>query len=916
MAAVIIGNPTTESPTYLGSIEVTGVMPVGSTPPNYSGSIEVPGAIPIGNNPINRGNTIIPTYYTKTQLQTSGQSEVHWGNLTNVPAFSTTLADLTDVDLTGLANGDIIKYNSTSTKWEAVEDETYTDADAVAAIKGDADWNASDWDTAYGWGNHSGMYDTIGTASGLLSTHNSTFNHGDIANGQTAFNWGNHASAGYITSAPLASYVPYTGATSDVNLGTRNLSTTGVVRGGIIRGTSTTARTTVAKVVTIAGYTLTAGDTLAITFTDGFSVANATLSVNGGSAIAIRVGGVAVTTALLSVGAGVSFTLPLYYDGTHFYAYGSSLNTDTTYTEITTAEIDAGSASTLRSISGRRAGYIIGKCTPIAHATNTSNPHGVTISQVGGIADPGSSVDREILTWNGITGDAVRSSTGASISALGHMTVGGDVIAYQYGSPSGSYWDDLPWEDMPYATASTVGGIKVGTGLTIDPLTGILIANGDGVTYPAAGIPLSTGTAWGTSITDNSANWNTAYSWGNHSGLYSPIAHATNTNNPHSVTATQVGLGNVTNESKATMFSDPTFSGYNVRLGSYTTLARMASGEDSVFGHNIYSDSSSRLLKQSVTGYYGAWIRMYYNGGIYFGTNPNAGTAGDTVSDPTGTTNDKMVITNAGNVGIGTTSPDTLLHIYNNTSGITNQLTLNNANTTVGYDGSAVFFKGYHGSLAKIIGQGDPQNSTGGDLVFQTYSDNTTVTGQLVINRLGNVGIGTVTPSLKLEVDNTTGGQQSSIGFTPDSTAHINNISGKWYGNIVQAIKFHRGGDATGGFMSFWTTPESGSLTERLRILSSGNVGIGTTSPFAKVTVPSGSSWNGMYAFEAAADSNSRRWWIHTDAYAYGDFVISTESSKQQGATPTTARLTIGNTGIVSTTSDIRASGDIIAYFS
>jgi len=29
--------------------------------------------------------------------------------------------------------------------------------------------------------------------------------------------------------------------------------------------------------------------------------------------------------------------------------------------------------------------------------------------------------------------------------------------------------------------------------------------------YPSAGIPISTGTAWGTSITNNSANWNTAY---------------------------------------------------------------------------------------------------------------------------------------------------------------------------------------------------------------------------------------------------------------------------------------------------------------------------------------------------------------------------------------------------------------------
>ncbi len=35
--------------------------------------------------------------------------------------------------------------------------------------------------------------------------------------------------------------------------------------------------------------------------------------------------------------------------------------------------------------------------------------------------------------------------------------------------------------------------------------------------YPSAGIAVSTGSAWGTSIVDNSTNWNEAYSWGNHS---------------------------------------------------------------------------------------------------------------------------------------------------------------------------------------------------------------------------------------------------------------------------------------------------------------------------------------------------------------------------------------------------------------
>lgn len=36
------------------------------------------------------------------------------------------------------------------------------------------------------------------------------------------------------------------------------------------------------------------------------------------------------------------------------------------------------------------------------------------------------------------------------------------------------------------------------------------------VAMPGAGIALSTGTGWGTSITNNSTNWNTAYSWGNY----------------------------------------------------------------------------------------------------------------------------------------------------------------------------------------------------------------------------------------------------------------------------------------------------------------------------------------------------------------------------------------------------------------
>ena len=85
-------------------------------------------------------------------------------------------------------------------------------------------------------------------------------------------------------------------------------------------------------------------------------------------------------------------------------------------------------------------------------------------------------------------------------------------------------------------TVSTSIGTKV-------PQTRTLTINGTGydlsadrswtinsMVYPSAGIALSTGTAWGTSITDNSANWNTAYGWGNHaSGGYLTSATAATT---------------------------------------------------------------------------------------------------------------------------------------------------------------------------------------------------------------------------------------------------------------------------------------------------------------------------------------------------------------------------------------------------
>ena len=70
--------------------------------------------------------------------------------------------------------------------------------------------------------------------------------------------------------------------------------------------------------------------------------------------------------------------------------------------------------------------------------------------------------------------------------------------------------------------------------------------------------------------------------------IIQPFAdHVANVANPHTVTATQVGLGNVTNESKATMFTSPTFTGTPVAptavVGTDTTqVATTAFVNDSI----------------------------------------------------------------------------------------------------------------------------------------------------------------------------------------------------------------------------------------------------------------------------------------------------------------------------------------------
>lgn len=119
--------------------------------------------------------------------------------------------------------------------------------------------------------------------------------------------------------------------------------------------TVSTAAATATKVgTTTAGdYTPTLGDIVNVTFSNGNTVTTPTLNIDSSGAKNIRLGNANVTTAFFNTGSAI--TLQLWYDGTYYQLYGSLLNTDTTYSEISQAEITNTASTTTRLITGRRA---------------------------------------------------------------------------------------------------------------------------------------------------------------------------------------------------------------------------------------------------------------------------------------------------------------------------------------------------------------------------------------------------------------------------------------------------------------------------------------------------------------------------------------------------------------------------------
>ena len=160
-------------------------------------------------------------------------------------------------------------------------------------------------------------------------------------------------------------------------------------------------------------------------------------------------------------------------------------------------------------------------------------------------------------------------------------------------------------------------------------------------------------------------------------------------------------------------------------------------------------------------------------------------------------------------VGIGTSSPDA-------NSGLTVE-----SSTTSGQ----IMIKGNGGGNAGIALRASGQTTnfsiyenSGANLVFQKHASE-----RMRIDSSGNVGIGTSSPATTLHIDG--GGTPTTIRIDGDTEASILLND---HGGSAKAYKIGTNISSNDGHLEF---KDMTANAERMRIDSSGNVGIGTSSP-------------------------------------------------------------------------------------
>jgi hypothetical protein len=255
-------------------------------------------------------------------------------------------------------------------------------------------------------------------------------------------------------------------------------------------------------------------------------------------------------------------------------------------------------------------------------------------------------------------------------------------------------------------------------------------------------------------------------------------------------------------------------------------------------------DVASLYVTDDVQDDYGTTL-VAYSGSIRFATETLA--------------SEKMTITPAGNVGIGSDSPAYKLDVNGGSNASVARFYNSSATTTVLYYGDTgntqyteTQYLANGGGVGSIFKAGTGYTNYGGARAFNIYNSDGGIsllpdnaTSPILFATGSNVGIGTTTPNKQLTFSQRT---DDAIQIRRLTTSEGNpsigtGISWTWTSATTDnetwaAIRVIMPGNGNSN-MTFSTTPSSGAsgLTERMRITDAGNVGIGNTNAITKLHV-------------------------------------------------------------------------------
>ena len=199
------------------------------------------------------------------------------------------------------------------------------------------------------------------------------------------------------------------------------------------------------------------------------------------------------------------------------------------------------------------------------------------------------------------------------------------------------------------------------------------------------------------------------------------------------------------------------------------------------------------------------------------------GTTADSKSSPT----ERMRINSGGNVGIGTDAPGARLHVQgSNSNSLIAKFGANHAAPERAFELNEFEVNGVNSTGFQFNAPGVVDTGLGAAISLATIG-----VDRLYVNYLGNVGIGTTSPSVNLEVSSDL--PWFRLTDSDDaSTCDLLNNGGKL------SIRADEGKKSSSSYIDIRVQAD-----EKMRIKSNGNVGIGTTDPQAKLDVRGGNAY-------------------------------------------------------------------------